>query len=302
MKYPAYPEYKDSGVEWLGEVPEHWIVKRLGYIALLKSGENITSEQIAAGGDYPVYGGNGLRGYYSAYTYDGTFVLIGRQGALCGNINYSTGKFWASEHAVIVNPLVPLITKWLGELLFAMNLNQYSISAAQPGLSVSMISALKIPVPPLPEQTAIADFLDQATGKIDNLVAKKRTLIGLLKEKRTALISRTVTRGLPAEVAPEFGLEPHTRFKDSGVEWLGDMPDGWGAERLRRTCQRVTDGAHISPDLSSDDFPFVSTVDITAGQINFDGCIRTSTECITILCILDVSPYTGMYYSAKMEL
>jgi len=227
MKCPAYPKYKDSGVQWLGQVPEHWEVKRLSYLALLKSGESITSEQIAEGGDYPVYGGNGLRGNYLAYTHEGSFVLIGRQGALCGNINYATGRFWASEHAVVVNPLEAIATRWLGELLYSMNLNQYSVSAAQPGLSVSQIGSLKIPVPPLPEQTAIADFLDWETGRIDTLVAKKRRLIALLGEKRTALISRTVTRGLPAEAAREFGLEPHTRFKSSGIEWLGEVPEEW---------------------------------------------------------------------------
>lgn len=239
MRYPAYPQYKDSGVQWLGEVPEHWEVKRLSYLALLKSGESITSEQIAEGGDYHVYGGNGLRGKYSAYTHEGSFVLIGRQGALCGNITYATGRFWASEHAVVVNPLETIATRWLGELLYAMNLNQYSVSAAQPGLSVSQIGSLKIPLPPRPEQTAIAAFLDRETGRIDTLVAKKRRLIALLGEKRTALISRTVTRGLPAEAAREFGLEPHTRFKDTGHPWLGAIPVNWDARRLKEISELV---------------------------------------------------------------
>ncbi len=242
MNCKPYPEYKESGIEWLGEVPRHWEVKRLSYLALLKSGESIKSEQIAEGGDYPVYGGNGLRGNYSAYTHEGPFVLIGRQGALCGNINYATGRFWASEHAVVVHPLETIATRWLGELLYSMNLNQYSVSAAQPGLSVSQIGSLKIPVPPRPEQAAIADFLDRETGRIDTLVAKKRRLIALLGEKRTALISRTVTRGLPAEAAREFGLKPHTRFKDSGIEWLGEVPEEWEALPLRRLIKYVKTG------------------------------------------------------------
>lgn len=233
MNYPAYPEYKESGVQWLGKVPGHWDVKRLSYMALLKSGDSITSEQIAEGGEYPVFGGNGLRGYYSEYTHEGTFILIGRQGALCGNINYASGRFWASEHAVVVNPLSSFAVKWLGELLYAMNLNQYSVSAAQPGLSVSQISSLRIPVPPSIEQTAIANFLDRETGWIDTLVAKKRRLVSLLKEKRTALISRTVTRGLPEAAARKFGLEPHTRFKDSGMKWLDEVPEGWEVKKLR---------------------------------------------------------------------
>jgi type I restriction enzyme S subunit len=191
--FEPHTRFKDSGIEWLGEVPEGWEVKRLSYLALLKSGESITSEQIAEGGEYPVYGGNGLRGHFSAYTHDGAFVLIGRQGALCGNINYATGKFWASEHAVVVNPLTTFAERWLGELLFAMNLNQYSVSAAQPGLSVSQICSLKIPVPPIPEQIAIAAYLDRETARIDRLEEKVMSAIERLREYRTALITAAVT-------------------------------------------------------------------------------------------------------------
>lgn len=188
-----HTRFKDSGIEWLGQVPEGWVIKRLSYMALLKSGEGITSEQIAEGGDYPVYGGNGLRGHFSSHTHEGTYILIGRQGALCGNINYAYGKFWASEHAVVVNPLNSFEVKWLGELLRAMNLNQYSVSAAQPGLSVSQIGALKIPVPPLKEQTAIATYLNRETAKLDRLVEKVETAIARLQEYRTALITAAVT-------------------------------------------------------------------------------------------------------------
>lgn len=196
MKLPAYPRTKPSGVEWLGDVPEHWEVKRLSYLATLKSGENITSEMIAEGGDYPVYGGNGLRGNYHKFTHRGHHALIGRQGALCGNINYASGEFYASEHALVVSPLKEFAVVWMGELLRAMNLGQYSVTAAQPGIAAEMIRGLRIPVPPLAEQRSIAAFLDRETGRVDRLVAKKRELIERLKEKRTALISRTVTRGL----------------------------------------------------------------------------------------------------------
>lgn len=188
-----HPKLKPSGVEWLGDVPANWLVKRLGYMALLKSGDNITSEQIEVSGEFPVYGGNGLRGYYPDFTHNGEYVLIGRQGALCGNINYETGKFWASEHAVVVNPLSPFVTKWLGEVLRAMNLNQYSVSAAQPGLSVSAISALKVPVPHFKEQQNIALFLERETSKIDQLITKIETAIERLQEYRTALITAAVT-------------------------------------------------------------------------------------------------------------
>jgi type I restriction enzyme S subunit len=184
---------KPSGISWLGDIPEHWEAKKLKHIASLKSGENITSEEIEDNGEFPVYGGNGLRGFYTNFTHDGHFVLIGRQGALCGNINYAKGKFWASEHAVVVTPVCPIATIWLGELLRSMNLNQYSVSAAQPGLAIDKIKELSIPVPAFTEQKTIAEYLDRETGKIDSLISRVESAIGKLKEYRSAVISAAVT-------------------------------------------------------------------------------------------------------------
>jgi type I restriction enzyme S subunit len=91
---------KDSGVEWLGEVPAHWDVLALKRLVCLQSGEAITSECIEETGDFPVYGANGLRGYTDRFTNEGEFILIGRQGALCGNVNYASGQFWATDSLV----------------------------------------------------------------------------------------------------------------------------------------------------------------------------------------------------------
>jgi type I restriction enzyme S subunit len=147
---------KPSGIDWLGDIPAHWTVKKLKYVTRLKSGEGITADSIRDEGEYPVFGGNGLRGYTSSYSHEGDFVLIGRQGALCGNINYAKGKFWASEHAVVVTPIARYNLIWVGELLRTMNLNQYSQSAAQPGLAVEKIQNLFIPVPSIEEQNSIS--------------------------------------------------------------------------------------------------------------------------------------------------
>jgi type I restriction enzyme, S subunit len=209
---------KPSGVEWLGDVPEGWDVKKLRHLSLLKSGESITASDIDSEGEYPVYGGNGLRGFTSSYSHEGHHVLIGRQGALCGNVNYANGKFWASEHAVVVRPFVSFEPIWMGELLRAMNLNQYSVSAAQPGLSVDTISALKIPVPPLSEQRAIADFLDRETGKIDRLAAKVEDAMTRLQEYRAALITAAVTGKI--DVRGEVGAEKPLVYPEQQSERL----------------------------------------------------------------------------------
>jgi len=184
---------KDSGIEWLGEVPEKWDVKRLKFVSDFKSGNGITANLIKNDGEYAVYGGNGLRGYTSSYTHEGAYVFIGRQGALCGNINYADGKFWASEHAVVATLISDYNLFWFGELLRTMNLNQYSQSAAQPGLSVDHIKNFFIPVPSPNEQDVIAAYLDRKTTKIDQTTSKINKQINLLKEYRTALISEVVT-------------------------------------------------------------------------------------------------------------
>jgi len=230
--FPAYPTYKDSGVEWAGALPVEWQILKLKRAARLQSGEFITSEAIEEDAQYPVYGGNGLRGYTVAYTHDGEFALIGRQGALCGNINYTEGKFWASEHAVVVYPEKGIVTRWLGELLRSMNLGQYSVSAAQPGLSVERIADLFIPVPSPIEQTQIARFLDHETARIDALIEEQQRLIELLKEKRQAVISHAVTKG----------LDPTVPMKDSGVEWLGEVPAHWDVCSVRRVISAIEQG------------------------------------------------------------
>lgn len=252
MKLPPYPKYKPSGVEWIGDVPEHWKVLPLRRLAQLKSGEAITTEEMLDGGDYPVFGGNGLRGFTTAFTHRGDYVLIGRQGALCGNVNFASGHFWASEHAVVVSPLQSWSTRWMGELLRAMNLNQYSQSAAQPGLSVERILGLSLPLPPIDEQEAIAAFLDRQTNRINGLVATKRTLLERLNEKRTALISRTVTRGLPPNPARAAGLEPHPTLKPSGIDWVGEMPGHWEISKGRFLGSLIGSATIAEEDLNED--------------------------------------------------
>lgn len=189
---PAAP-LRDSGVPWLGQVPKHWQVMKLHHIIRMRSGSAITSVEMDEDGEYPVFGGNGVRGRFSEFTHEGNYVLIGRQGAECGNINYAHGQFWASEHAVVATPDRELEYRWLGETLRTMNLNQYSLAAAQPGLSVEVIGRLKMPFPPVEEQIAIADFLAGEETKFNRMVDRVREAINRLNEYRTALITAATT-------------------------------------------------------------------------------------------------------------
>ena len=188
-----YPAYKDSGVEWLGKVPEHWEVRRLKTLCDMQSGDTITAMSIDEFGEYRVFGGNGIRGYSSRYTHDGDYVLIGRQGALCGNVHIARGRFWASEHAVVTTLHRGHVLNWFGAALETMNLNQYSIAAAQPGLSVDRVLHLWVPVPPAHEQRGVARFLAAANRRLSARRGTVARQIALLREYRTRLIADVVT-------------------------------------------------------------------------------------------------------------
>lgn len=188
-----YSAYKPSGVEWLGDVPEHWEVRRLKTLCTMKSGDSITATSIEPTGEFPVYGGNGLRGYTSNYTHDGNFALIGRQGALCGNVHIARGKFWASEHAVVATIRSVYVLEWFCAALSVMNLNQYSIAAAQPGLSVERVLNLWLVTPRPEEQAIIATSVNQQTTNIDAAIQLYNRQVIFLREYRTRLIADVVT-------------------------------------------------------------------------------------------------------------
>lgn len=213
-----YNEYKDSGIEWLlDKIPSHWEVKRIKDLCRMQSGFYISANDFQDSG-FPIYGGNGFRGFSKDYNHDGFYTLVGRQGALCGNINYAKGKFWATEHAIVVYEKKGINKLWFGELLRLMNLNQYSLSAAQPGLSVEKIKRLKLPfVSSLIEQTQIANYLDAKTTVIDKKIKLLKQKIKHYKAYRKTLINETVTKGLDNDTSDWVKF----RLKDLGFLYSG---------------------------------------------------------------------------------
>ena len=183
---------KDSGVEWIGDIPEHWDVKKLKYIAKLKSGDTFNSDDFKSTG-YPVFGGNGLRGYTDKFNNSGDYILIGRQGALCGNVNYATGQFFATEHAVVVYPKLKYNLSFVGEAIKSANFGRFSNSAAQPGISVQVVQEVEFAFPSIDEQNEIGTFINEMEKKFDNTVSKYQTQIDRLKEYKNILINQAVT-------------------------------------------------------------------------------------------------------------
>lgn len=187
---PSFQEASELYEETeLGWIPKEWDTDSLGHICEMRSGEGITSMSIDDFGNYPVYGGNGLRGYTSRYTHDGSYILIGRQGALCGNVNRVNGQFYASEHAVVVTVNDHTDVDWLSEVLDAMKLNDYSEASAQPGLAVSKILRLSISIPRHIEQRKIASVIQSLNKK----VATEKALLSEYKQIKQGLMADLLT-------------------------------------------------------------------------------------------------------------
>jgi type I restriction enzyme, S subunit len=218
-------------------LPHGWQELPLNRIVRMRSGDFISNDDIEPQGAHPVYGGNGFRGFTDHFNTCGPIVLVGRQGAHCGNVHVADGLIWVSEHALRCFPEKELDAKWLAYALRDMNLNQYSVSAAQPGLSIDNLKHLRTAVPPVDAQRRIAGFLDEKTARIDELIEKKHALLDRLTEKRQALITRAVTKG----------LNPDAPMKPSGIDWIGDIPVHWEVKRLKYISPRVSVGIVVTP-------------------------------------------------------
>lgn len=257
-----YPSYKNSGVEWIGEIPQHWDISKLKRYFSVSSGDFHSSYNDSEDG-YPIYGGNGFRGYSLEYNSEGKMILIGRVGAKCGNIHIVDGKYWVSEHALRVFPKKKFSTEYFGYLLESINLNQYAIQTAQPLINSTIVIDRHCSFPPIQEQQNIVFFLDHKIQKIDELIEKTEKKIELLKEKRTSIINHCVTKG----------LNPNVEMKDSEVEWIGEIPREWKISRLDFLCDlfgRVGWKALKSDEYVEEGYIFLSTPNIKNNEIDYE--------------------------------
>ncbi len=280
MKLPAYPRTKPSGVEWLGDVPEHWEVDRLKRSSLrVTDGAHISPDLSSP--DFPfvstvdLSGGKidfdgCLRTSDECYSYLVRTGCRPHQGDLLFSKDGTVGRtavvdvdreFVVASSLVIVSPKpakldVKFLDCWLNNSLLQQDILLQMSGAALRRVSVEKVSRLPVWLPPIVEQRSIAAFLDRETGRVDRLVAKKRELIERLKEKRTALISRTVTRGLPPAAARAAGLPANPPLKPSALDWLGDIPAHWEFKKLRYLCEITTGDKDTIDAVDEGAFPF----------------------------------------------
>ena len=185
-----------------------WEQRELGTVTQeFKSGNSLKADKISESGKYPVYGGNGLRGYTSNYNHDGEFALIGRQGALCGNMNYSIGKAYFTEHAVVVEANEKNNTRFIYYMLDTMNLGQYSDQSAQPGLAVNKLIKLENMFPRKEEQVWIGNYFQS----LDHLITLHQRKLGHVKDLKKSMLQK---------MFPKNGeLYPEVRFPGFTAAW-----------------------------------------------------------------------------------
>jgi type I restriction enzyme S subunit len=280
--FKPYPVYKDSGVEWMGEIPAHWEVKRLKHLTGFSTGWTPpTGREDLYGGDH-LWANISDLGQRVITTTEKTItdsairearLRIVRSGSLLfsfklsvGTVSIAGADMYTNEAIAAFSPSTLIDTQylyWAAPLLVPRNAQDNIYGA--PLLSRERISNASLVSPPKPEQRAIATFLDRETARIDRLVSKKERLIELLLEQRTALITRAVTRGLDLNVP----------MKESGVEWLGQIPAHWEHGKLRRFWT-VVDCKHRTALYVDQGFPIVSTTEVKPGRLKLDGPRRVA--------------------------
>jgi len=234
MKYQQYDEYRESGVEWLGEIPKGWEVKRLKYLCKINTGTKDTINAVEDG-EYPFFVRSQTIERINSYGADCEAVLTAGDGVGVGKVyHYINGKFDYHQRVYMLSEFNQITGRFL---YYYLSSNFYKV--ALQGNAKSTVDSLRLPqflnfefsLPSLKEQPLIVNFLDHQTTQIDTLIDKQQTLIQLLKEKRQAVISHAVTKG----------LNPNAPMKDSGVEWLGEVPEHWEVGRLKNVL-RIRNG------------------------------------------------------------
>ena len=240
------------------EVPEGWVWSTLGEYFNLQAGKFISADDIheeSSHYPYRCFGGNGIRGYVATFNRTGDYPIIGRQGALCGNINYASGEFYATEHAVVVESFGGTNTLWARYLLEQLNLNQYATATAQPGLSVKTINEVAIPIPPIGEQQRIAEAINRCIDIINYIRLSSEELQAKVHQAKSHILNlaihgKLVSQDPSEEPAIELLKRINPAFQPShNLHYEGDLPNRWSIIRLGDVIDVISGTSYQKTDI-----------------------------------------------------
>jgi len=263
-----YLSYKGSGIEWIGDIPQEWNLSIVSRHFFLGRGRVISKEEIEENiGEYPVYSSqtksNGILGYIDTFDFEGSYITWTTDGANCGTVSYRSGKFSTTNVCGLLSKKnIELDLPYFSYLL-NIGTKPYVRIDINPKLMNNMMGEIPIILPSFKEQQQISNYLDHKTQQIDSLIEKTQQKIELLKEQRTSLINQVVTKG----------LNPDVEMKDSGVEWIGEIPCGWKFVRIGHYTEVVRGGSpRPSGDtryFNGDYIPWITVKDISNPQGKF---------------------------------
>ena len=289
VKYQTYPEYKDSEVESLGQIPAHWKNASLSKLFCIKAGGDVRveyfSETQTEEHPYPIYTNanneKAVYGYTSKCNYDPNTITVSGRGYV-GFAALRDHAYDAIIRLLVLSPVGNVYCKFF--VYFINEVIDFRVESSAIGqLSTAQISPYRVVFPSIDEQNQIANFLDHETARIDTLIEKQQQLIKLLKEKLQAVISHAVTKG----------LNPNTPMCDSGVEWLGEVPEHWDITRVGWMCEFISYG-FTNPMPSTDEGPYMLTAtDIEFGRVKYEEARHTSEVAFKVLLSPKSKPEAG---------
>src|SRR5699024_8906495 len=274
----TYDEYKDSGVDWIGSVPAHWSLNPIRSVVEERRVKNPDGNEafylsLVSGRGIVPYSEKGDIGNKMPENLSRCKVV--EEGDLVINsMNYGIGSYGISSYKgvcssvyIVLRPRASVDVSFIKRIFEVQGFQKLAQSFGngilehRSAISWETLRTLRVPVPTLTEQRSIADFLDRETAEIDAFIADQEQLIALLEERRIATITHAVTKG----------LDPNAPMKDSGIEWLGDIPEHWETRRIKFFVSTpVTDGPHETPEILSTGIPFVSAEAVSSGTLNFE--------------------------------
>lgn len=227
---------KESGIEWIGDIPENWETRRLKFFAEISSGEYMPSIEYVCDGSYPIIGSNGEIGRTNKLNNTEKVIVTGRVGTI-GSVML-VNKAWITDNTLIIDP-VNICLDYLFYLITCFDFQTMLTNTAQPLITATKLKNKHIPIPPKGEAKIIASFLSEKCEKIEQINKKQKKLIERLKDYKQALITETVTKG----------LDPDVEMKDSGADWIGELPKHWELTRIKNECISLN---HLRKPLSAE--------------------------------------------------
>lgn len=272
-------EMKNSGIDWISSIPKDWKIPQVRNFFEINRGRVIAKTEINElykEGLFPVYSSqtkdNGCMGYIDSYDFEKEGLTWTTDGAYAGTVFYRKGKYNCTNVCGILTlkdgfdvsvPFCKYSIGWSAMNCRRADINGYKIMSNE-------MAAIKFVMPPLSEQQAIADYLDETCSKIDEIIAEAKASIDEYKELKQSVIFEAVTKG----------LDKNVKMKDSGIEWIGEIPVSWDCEKMRYIVNDIGDIDHYMPESVGHGIAYLMTGDLSdkVSNINFEKCKQVSYE------------------------